>query len=83
MTLLRVDEIGEFQRIAHEEDRRVIADEIPVAFAGVELQREAAHIALRIGGAELTSNCREAQQQRRFRAQAAGPWPLCNAKCRR
>ena len=37
--------LGELQRIAQEEDRGVIADDVVVAFGGVELQREAARVA--------------------------------------
>ncbi len=62
MALLGVDEVGEFQRIAHEEDRRVVADDVPVAFLGVEAQREAAHVALGVGGAALAGHGREAQE---------------------
>ena len=36
VALLRVDEVGKFERIAHEEHRRVVADQVPVAFLGVE-----------------------------------------------
>src|SRR5690606_33322752 len=42
---LAADEMRELHRVAHEEDRCVIADEIVVAFAGVELQRKAAYVA--------------------------------------
>ena len=43
VALLRVDEIRELQRITDEKDRRIVADEIPVAFAGIELESETAH----------------------------------------
>ncbi len=56
MTLLGVDEIGELQRITHKENRRVVTNQIPVAFFGVELQCKAAHIALGIGCTLLTGN---------------------------
>ena len=62
MALLRVDEVGELQGIADEEHRRVVADEVPVAFLGVELQREAAHVALGIRRAAFAGDGREAQQ---------------------
>ncbi len=48
MALLGVDEVGEFQRVADEEHRGVVADQVPVAFLGVELDREAAHVAFGI-----------------------------------
>ena len=39
---LRTDEVLELHRIANEENRRVVSHHVVVAFAGVELQREAA-----------------------------------------
>ena len=44
-----MDEVGELVRIAHEKHRRVVADQIPVAFLGVELDGKAADVALGIG----------------------------------
>ena len=38
-------EVRKFHRILDEEHRNVVADEIPVAFIGVELHRESAHVA--------------------------------------
>lgn len=43
--LYRVDQVGELDRVLDEEDRDVVADQVPVAFAGVELHREAANVA--------------------------------------
>ena len=60
VALLGVDEVGELVGVAHEEDRRVVADEVPVALPGVELQRKAAHVALVVGGAQLAGDGREA-----------------------
>ena len=60
--LLGVDEVRELQRVAHEEYRRIVADHVPVAFLGVEAQREAAHVALCVGGAALAGDRREAQE---------------------
>ncbi len=68
MTLLRVDEVGELVGIANEEDRRIVADEVPVAFPGVEFKRETADVALVVGGALFAGNGREAGQHRRFGA---------------
>ncbi len=48
--LLGVDEVGELDRVADEEDADVVADEVPVAVLGVELHREAARVADRLGG---------------------------------
>src|ERR1700716_4525288 len=62
MALVRMDEVGKLERVAHEEHRRVVADHVPVAFLGVEPQREAAYVALSVGGAALASDGREAQE---------------------
>ena len=64
-TQLRVDEVGELHRVAHEKDRRVVADDVVVALLGVELDGEAAHVAVRVGGALVGGHDREAQEQRR------------------
>ena len=40
VALLGVDEVGKLERIAHEEYRRVVADDVPVALLGVEAQRK-------------------------------------------
>jgi len=58
-----VDEIREFVGVAHEKHRRVLPDEIPIAFLGVELDGETAHIALGVGGADLARHRREALDQ--------------------
>ena len=60
VALDRVVEVGELQRVAEEEHRRVVADEVPVAFLGVELQREAADVALGVGRAALAGDGGEA-----------------------
>jgi hypothetical protein len=49
IALDHVVQVREFQRIAEEEHRCVIADDIPVTLLGVELDREAADIALGVG----------------------------------
>ncbi len=58
-----VVEVGELQRVAEEEHRRVVADEVPVALLGVELHREAADVALGVGRAALAGHGREADEQ--------------------
>ena len=68
IALLRVDEIRKLERIADKEHRRVIADDVPVALLGVELDREAAHVALGIGRAALARHRRESHEKRRFLA---------------
>ena len=61
--LLRVDEVGELDRVADEEHRGVVADDVVVALGRVELQREAAHVAPGVGRALLAGDRREAQQR--------------------
>ena len=57
--LLRPDEVLEVDRVPHEEDRRVVADEVVVALGGVELQREAAQVPPHVGAAALPGHGRE------------------------
>src|ERR1700743_2773488 len=63
--LLGVDEVLELGGVADEEDRRVVADQVVVAFLGIELQREAARVARRVRGALLARDGREAREHRR------------------
>ena len=58
--LLRVDEVGELHRVADEEHREVVADQVPVAVLGVELHREAAGVARGLGGVAAAGHRREA-----------------------
>src|SRR5690606_27589947 len=58
-----VVEVGKLQRVAEEEHRRVVADHVPVALLGVELQSKTADVALRIRRAPLTGNGGEAGEQ--------------------
>lgn len=60
----RVDEVGELDRVLDEEHRHVVADQVEVAFVGVELHREAAHVAHRIGGAARPLHGGEAHEHR-------------------
>ena len=71
VALDRVVEVGEAQRVAEEEHRRVVADDVPVAFVGVELQRVAADVALGVGGAALAGDRGEAGEHRRLLADRA------------
>ena len=63
MPLLRVDKVGELERIPDEENGGVVADEIPVALLRVEFQRKAAHIALGIGRAPLAGHGGKTQER--------------------
>ena len=46
--LHRMDQIGELDRVLDEEHRDVVADQIEVAFLGIELDGEAAHVARQV-----------------------------------
>ncbi len=60
LALLGVDEVGELDGVADEEDRRVVADHVPVPFLGVELEREAAGVAGGVGRTLFAANGGEA-----------------------
>ena len=64
--LHRMNEIGEFQRILDEEDRRVVPDEVKNAFIGIKFSGEAANIAHRIGRAGAALDGRETDEYRGF-----------------
>jgi hypothetical protein len=57
-----VVEVGELERIAQEEDRRVVPDQVPVALLGVELHGKAPDVPLGVGGAPLAGDGGEAQE---------------------
>ncbi len=56
-----MDEVLELRGVTHEEHRGVVADQIPVALLGVELERKATHVALGVGRAELAGDGGEAR----------------------
>src|SRR5450759_3712967 len=60
--LLRVDEVGELERVADEEDRRVVAGQVVVAVFGVELEGEPAGVADCVSGAAAASHRAEARE---------------------
>ena len=60
---LRSDEVLELHRVLDEEDRGVVADEIVVAFGGVELDREPARVPPGVGGSPLPRHGREPNDQ--------------------
>ncbi|CFP67595.1 Uncharacterised protein [Bordetella pertussis] len=68
VALLGMDEVGELERIANEEHGRVVADQVPVAFVGIELDGEATHVTFGVGRAALAGHGRKAQEQRRLLA---------------
>jgi len=63
-----VVEVGELERVAEEEDRRVVADQVPVALFGIELDGEAADVPLGVGRSALARHRREADEDRRLLA---------------
>ena len=58
-----VDQVGELQRVAHEEDRRVVAHQVPVALLGVELDGEAPDVPLGVGRAALAGHGGEPDEE--------------------
>ena len=60
-----MDEVLELRRVAHEEDRRVVTDQIEVPLFGIELHREPARVANGVGIALLAGHVREADEHRR------------------
>jgi len=57
-----VVEVGELERVAHEEHGRVVAHQIPVPFFGVEFHCEAPDVPFGVGGAALTGDDGKAQE---------------------
>src|SRR5450759_3804515 len=45
-----MDEIGKFDGILDEEDRDIVADQVPVAFLGIKFDSKSAHVARGIHG---------------------------------
>jgi len=64
-TFLTADEVRELHWVAHEEHRRVVADEVEVALSGVEPQGKATHVPPGVGGAEFARHGRESGQHTR------------------
>ena len=65
-----VDEVGKLDGVLNEEDRNVVADDVPVAFLGIELHGKAAHIASEVGRALAAGDRREAHEGGRLLARA-------------
>ncbi len=60
--LLGVDEILKLLRVADEEDRRVVSDQVVVAVVAVELDGEATRVAHGVGRSHLAGNGGEAEK---------------------
>ena len=66
-----MDDVGKLDGVLDEEDRDVVADQIPIAFLGVELDGKAAHVAGEIERAFRAGDGAEAHEDRRaFRRRA-------------
>ena len=63
-----MDEIGKLDRVLDEEDGNVVADEIEIAFVGVELDREAAHVARQVACPRAAGDGREPREDLRLLA---------------
>src|SRR5690606_16585438 len=74
-TLLTANEVRELHRIANEENRCVVADEIVVALRRMELEREAAHVALRVRAPHLAGDRREAPAHPTGSTRPSWSWP--------
>ncbi|OPY82964.1 MAG: hypothetical protein A4E70_00433 [Syntrophus sp. PtaU1.Bin005] len=59
-------EVREFERVAEEENGRVVAHQVPVAFLGVEFKRKTANVPLGVGSASLSSHRGKACKHLRF-----------------
>ena len=66
VTLHGMVEVGEFQRVAQEEHRSVVAHEVPVALFGVELDGKAADVAFGISRAAFACDGRKANEEFRL-----------------
>ena len=59
-----VDQVGELDGVLDEEDRDVVAHQVPVAFLGVELHREAAHVPRGVGRSGAAGDGGDAHEHR-------------------
>ena len=64
--LSAVDDVRKFDRVADEEDRQVVADEVPVAVLGIELDGKSARIARDFGRIAAADDGRKANRERRL-----------------
>ena len=60
----RVDQVGKLDGVLDEEDRDVVADDVPVALFGIKLDGKAAHVARQVGRALVARHGREAHEGR-------------------
>ena len=65
-----MDEVGKFDRILDKKDGDIVADDVPVAFLGIKLHREAANIPREIGRSFVTGHGRESHKSWSFLSRA-------------
>ncbi len=70
LLLDRMDDVRKLDGVLDEEHRDVVADDVPVAFLGVELDGKAAHVARQVGRALAAGNRGETHKGRRSLAGA-------------
>ena len=81
LRLGRVDDVGKLDAVLNEEHRHVVADQVEGALVGVELHREPAGVADRVGRASRTEHGREAGEDFGFRALLAEESGLGHRRC--
>src|SRR3546814_15157120 len=59
-----VDQVGKFDRVLDEENRNIVADQVPVAAVGIELDREAAHVTRGVDGPGAAGDGRKTYEDR-------------------
>src|ERR1700691_5183404 len=59
-----MDQVRELDGILNEKHRDVIADQIPISFSGIELDRKSAHVPRRVYRTCATSNSRYSGEHR-------------------
>ena len=59
-----MDDVRELDPVLDEEDRHVVADEVEVALVRIELHRESANVAHRVGGTTRARDRREPNEDR-------------------
>ena len=71
-----VYQVGKLDRILDEEDRYIIADDIPIAFSGVELYRKSTYVTCKVSRTLVAGDGREAYKGWRSLLRLFGRYPL-------
>ena len=82
LLLGRMDQIWELDRILDKKYRNVVADNVPIAFFGIELYREASHVTGEIGRSFIPGDSRESNEGRSFLSSPLEDICSCNARLR-